>query len=272
MADVASPDDTPRPQHLIVTLFGLYGRPRNGSITIANLIALMAELSVDSSAVRSSVSRLKSRGLLVSDRTNGTAAYRLNGSLEEVFSLGDDRIFHRRRSEVDDPWLLASFTVPENERPVRHQLRRLLTKQGFGQVIGGLWIAPAVIGDETRVALRRAGLESYVELFQGTRVSDEPLADAIRRWWDLGALESLYSEFVRANEHVLDTSLGDGGAFDAYVRAVTQWRRLPYLDPGIPLALLPSRWAAIEAEKLFDHLSTTLAPAAQRFASSVLDA
>ena len=265
-------DSAPRPQHLIVTLFALYGRPHNRTIAIAHLISLMSHLGVDSNAVRSSVSRLKSRGLLVSDRSNGAAAYRLNDDLEDMFASGDHRIFHRQRAEVDDPWLLASFTVPESERPVRHQLRRLLTRQGFGQVMGGLWIAPAVIIDETRTALRRAGLESYVELFEGTRVSDEPLQDAVRRWWDLAALERLYGDFIRANEHVLTRPLKGGPAFSVYIHAVTQWRRLPYLDPGIPLALLPSRWAAIEAENLFDELSTRLAPSAERFASSLLGA
>ncbi len=272
MDDEASPDSAPRPQHVIVTLFALYGRPRNGTIMIADLIALMAELAVDGSAVRSSVSRLKTRGILVSERVGGAAAYRLNESLEEVFTSGDMRIFHRRRAELDDPWLLASFTVPESERPVRHQLRRLLIKQGFGQVVGGLWIAPAVITDETRTALRRAGLTQYVELFQGGRISDEPLAEAVSRWWDLSALERLYGEFVRTHEHVLDNDLDDAAAFRVYVRAVTQWRRLPYLDPGIPIALLPSRWAATEAERLFDHLTSTLAPAAERFVARLLDA
>lgn len=263
---------SPRPQHLIVTLFALYGRPHDRSIAIARLITLMSHLGVDSNAVRSSASRLKSRGLLVSDRSNGTAAYRLSESVEGMFSSGDHRIFQRERAEVDDPWLLASFTVPESERPVRHQLRRLLTRQGFGQVIGGLWIAPAVITDETRTALQKAGLESYVELFQGTRLSDESLRDAVRRWWDLSALERLYGEFVRANEHVLDAAaLDDSTAFSTYIRAVTQWRRLPYLDPGIPLALLPSRWSAIEAERLFDELRERLAPVSARFISSVLD-
>lgn len=265
-------DGAPRPQHLIVTLFALYGRSRNRTIAIAHLISLMSHLGIDSNAVRSSVSRLKSRGLLVSDRSNSAAAYRLDESLEDMFASGDHRIFHRQRAEMGDPWLLASFTVPESERPVRHQLRRLLTRQGFGQVVGGLWIAPAVIVNETRTALQRAGLESYVELFEGTRISNEPLQDAVRRWWDLAALEKLYSDFIRSHQHFLARPLEDGPAFSVYIHAVTQWRRLPYLDPGIPLALLPSRWAAIEAENLFDKLSTELAPSAERFVASLLDA
>lgn len=269
MVTEAVNDTSARLQHLIVTVFGLYGRIR-GSIAIADLIALMATLGSDSSAVRSSVSRLKRRGVLVSDRSSGSAGYRLAESLDEVFVAGDERIFHRRRAKIEDPWLLASFSVPEKERPLRHQLRTLLTRQGFGQVIGGFWIAPAIIAEEAQAELRHAGLLPYVELFQGHRVSDEALSEAVRKWWDLDALEELYRDFIKSNTHALDAEVDGAAAFRAYVFAITQWRRLPYLDPGIPLELLPDKWAAIEAERLFDELHRGLAPASEQFVTELL--
>lgn len=262
-------DPSARLQHLIVTVFGRYGRIR-GSIAIADLISLMSVLGSEGNAVRSSVSRLKRRGVLVSDRSTGAAGYRLAESLEQIFVAGDRRIFHRERAKIDDPWLLASFSVPERERPLRHQLRTLLTRQGFGQVLGGLWIAPSMIAEEARAELRQAGLLQYVELFEGQRVSDEPLRDAVRRWWDFEALEELYRDFSDTHKHVLDAPLDDASAFRAYTLAITQWRRLPYLDPGIPLELLPDDWAATEAERLFDQIHHTLAPAAERFVTEMI--
>lgn len=259
-----------RPQHLIVTIFGRYGRARGGAIQIADLIELMAALGVDAGTVRSSVSRLKRRGVLVSDRDGGAAAYRLSESLDDVFAAGDHRIFEARRARPDDPWLLASFSVPEKERPLRHQLRKLLHRLGFGQVSGGLWIAPGAIADETRAALHQAGLDGYVELFLGTRVSAEPLVEAVRQWWDLPALEPLYQEFLDAYGHVLEGDPSDREAFGIYVAAITRWRRLTYLDPGIPLELLPADWAGGAAERLFNELHDRLEPPAERFVSAVM--
>lgn len=267
--DVRPAEATLRPQHLIVTIFGRYGRARGGTVPIADLIELMAALGVDAGVVRSSVSRLKQRGVLVSDRADG-AGYRLSESLEEVFAAGDHRIFEARRAVTDDPWLLASFSVPERERPLRHQLRKLLHRLGFGQVSGGLWIAPGLIADETRTALQRAGLDSYVELFLGARVSAEPLADAVQGWWDLSVLEPLYRSFVDTYAPVLDAGPNDREAFSAYVAAITQWRRLTYLDPGIPFALLPEDWAGVEAERLFGELHDRLEPPAARFVTAVM--
>ena len=55
---------TSRPRQLILSLYGLYAREEGDWLSVASLIALMADLGVDSAAVRSSVSRLKRRGVL----------------------------------------------------------------------------------------------------------------------------------------------------------------------------------------------------------------
>jgi phenylacetic acid degradation operon negative regulatory protein len=248
----------------------MYARARSGTLAISELISLMSTLGVDAGAVRSSVSRMKRRGVLVSTRKDGAAAYRLSDSLEEVFRAGDRRIFGQERAALDDPWLLASFSVPERERPVRHQLRTLLMRLGFGQVSGGLWIAPGIIVEESRSSLARAELTGYVDLFLGNCISDEPLELAVRKWWDLAALETHYRAFVETNSAAADRPGSDRDAFSAYTTAITQWRRLPYLDPGIPIELLPAGWAGIEAETLFATLRERLGEPAERFVDSQL--
>lgn len=266
-ADELTPEAGVRPQHLIVTVFGRYVRAHGGEIRIAALIEMMSALGVEPGVVRSSVSRLKQRGILVSE---GGGAYRLSSSLEGVFAAGDRRIFESRRAEPADPWLLASFSIPESERPLRHQLRKLLQRLGFGQVSGGLWIAPGLIAEETGTALRGAGLDGYVELFLGSRVSSDPLDDAVRRWWDLEAMEPLYRGFVESFGAVIGET-DERLAFAAHVRAITQWRRLVYLDPGLPLGLLPAGWIGVEAARVFAELHAGLEPIAERFVSSVMD-
>jgi phenylacetic acid degradation operon negative regulatory protein len=51
-------------------------------------------------------------------------------------------------------------------------------------------------------------------------------------------------------------------AYSAYIPMVTEWRRFPYLDPGLPLELLPEGWPGLVAERLFAELHGLLkAPA-----------
>jgi len=51
------------------------------------------------------------------------------------------------------------------------------------------------------------------------------------------------------------------------VRVLTDWRRLPYLDPGLPAELLPPGWAGARAAGLFFTLQSRLAPAAAEHAA-----
>ena len=64
------------PRQLILSLYGLYAREEGDWLSVASLIALMADLGVDSAAVRSSVSRLKRRGVLEATQRDGPRGLR----------------------------------------------------------------------------------------------------------------------------------------------------------------------------------------------------
>jgi phenylacetic acid degradation operon negative regulatory protein len=166
---------------------------------------------------------------------------------------------------VEDGWLMVVFSVPESERGKRHELRSLLTRLGFGTAAPGVWIAPATAYDETLATLDRAGLTSYTELFRGAYLGSGPAEVRVGEWWDLPAIAALYDEFVAEHRGLARLRSPDPArAFTAYVPMLTAWRRLPYLDPGIPLDLLPDGWPGIRAGELFADLDARLRqPAAQ---------
>ena len=116
------------PRQLILSLYGLYAREEGDWLSVASLIALMADLGADSAAVRSSVSRLKRRGVLEAARRDGQAGYALSRRLLEVLREGDHRIWSRPRATAADGWLVLVFSVPESERERRHALRSLLSR------------------------------------------------------------------------------------------------------------------------------------------------
>ena len=53
---------------------------------------------------------------------------------------------------------------------------------------------------------------------------------------------------------------------------LTAWRRLPYLDPGLPAELLPADWSGLAAADLFDELDGLLRGPAGKHARAVLHA
>jgi len=266
-----------RLRHLIITIYGLYARHDGGWLSVATLIRLLADLGIDEPAVRSAISRLKRRGILQSRRNGGSAGYQLSAGALAILREGDARIFRRRRATPADGWVLAVFSVPESERHRRHVLRSELTRLGFGMVAPGVWIVPAHPQDSTAETLRRLELDAYADLFRADHLAFGDPAAKIRQWWDLDELERHYESFIRAHEPALRafespgaSPPGEREAFSGYVRVLTDWRRLPYLDPGLPAELLPEGWIGIRAAELFFALQALLEEPARAYVKSAI--
>jgi phenylacetic acid degradation operon negative regulatory protein len=270
-----------QPRALIVTIYGLYARESAGWLSIATVIRLMAELGVDEPAVRSAISRLKLRGLLEARREAGVAGYGLSGHGAEILAQGDRRIFDRPKPSAADGWLLAVFSVPEHERARRHALRSRLAWLGFGTVSAGVWIAPRQLAGETRDALVTDGLSDYVSLFTADYLAFGDVREKIGQWWDLDRLGQLYQGFIDSARPVLAywqagasggqrSPAGDTGrAFGDYVRVLTAWRRLPFLDPGLAPDMLPPDWYGSQAAELFGQLRGLLSGPAREHVLAV---
>lgn len=271
MTTISNPADTVaggerqnrRPRSLIVSFFGSYGRQIGAWVSVADIIALMAELDVDPPAVRSAISRLKRRGLLAAEKVGGVAGYRLSEHGAAVLAEGDHRIFERRTADLGDGWVLVVFSVPESERHRRHLLRSRLAWLGFGTTAAGVWIAPAHLADEARRALDDLDMTRYVQLFRGHHLGFGELPDAVADWWDLTALQDMYRAFLAEFQPVLTRwnrrrGTDPATAFADHLRAVDAWRRMPFLDPGLPPEVLPPRWAGSTAATVFFDLHARL--------------
>ncbi|MFD9907647.1 PaaX family transcriptional regulator C-terminal domain-containing protein [Streptomyces sp. NPDC059063] len=259
------------PRSLIVTFYGAYGRAAPGPVAVAELVRLLAPVGVDAPSVRSSVSRLKRRGLLLPARTAaGAAGYALSPDARQLLDDGDRRIFPAAGGVRGGGWVLAVFSVPEAERHKRHVLRSRLAGLGFGTAAPGVWIAPAHLYEETRHTLERLQLSSYVDLFRGEHLGFAATADAVARWWDLSAIAKEHEAFLDRHGPVLRSwetreDTPPEAAYRDYLLALDSWRRLPYVDPGLPPELLPSDWPGARSADVFLGLHARLCRAGAEF-------
>ncbi|WP_255949896.1 PaaX family transcriptional regulator [Streptomyces odontomachi] len=262
------------PRQLIFTVYGLYAREERNWLSVSSAVRLLADVGIDAASVRSSISRLKRRGVLESCKVGRAAGYSLSQQALEMLREGDVRIFSQRRAEVSDGLMLVVFSIPESERDRRHSFRTALLQMGCGTVASGVLVAPPGLRPDLRRAIQRMGLEQNADLFHSRCESFVELKQRVAEWWDLAAIEAEYREFVAAYQDV-PARLKEAedpvrAAFESYVPMLTTWRRLPYRDPGLPLELLPDGWVGEQAADLFTDLNALLRSRAHEHALRVI--
>lgn len=238
------------------TVVGLYLRRLGGWIPVAGLVRLLEHVGVESGPARTAISRVKSAGLLTAVDRDGLKGYALGDGAEPMLAAGDRRIFHPRRMADGDPWCLISFSLPEERRSVRHQLRRRLQFIGCGTVSAGLWICPAYLTSEVEAILDDLGVRGDATLFETT----DPRPLAVGTWWDLDGLADVHREFLAGAEPLLS----EADPLIRYVRGIDLWRLIPYVDPGLAESLLPADWPGRRSEQLYDGFAALATEAQAR--------
>ncbi len=164
----------------------------------------MSGLGVDEPAVRSSISRLKRRGILEAERVDGVAGYALSEHAREILAEGDRRIFERPRGRRagrlgDGRLQRPGDRAAEAAHPA---LPAVLARFRHG---GGRRVdrARSPRGRDPRRAravrpgpLREALPRRLPRLRRASGTQ-------VRAWWDIEGLEKLYEEFATAQAPVL---------------------------------------------------------------------
>lgn len=252
---------------LLRTLVGVTVREQGGWMPVSALVTLMSELDVPATRTRTALGRVKAKGLLVPEPRDGVPGYGVAPAAADMLVRGDRRIFGPRRAGDDaDHWCLVSWSVPEEQRDLRHRLRRRLAAIGCGSVSSALWICPERLADDVVAILDELELTGRATVFVASeiRYPGGPAA-AIARWWDLAALRDLHDRFLAEHAGPIGRLLdgaphGDGPepshAFRTWIRALDAYRPIPYLDPGLPPRYLPDDWPGTRSGEVFTRLAT----------------
>ena len=290
--DVPQPWTTPgpvaqRPPRLLLTLLGDYWWQRTESLPSAAIVGLLAEFGVSDSAARAALSRLTRNGLLVTSRSGRRTFVRLSRRAADVLDDGGRRIFSFGATPApwDGMWSLVAFSIPEEHRSARDELRKELRWLGFAPLYDGLWVCPRDHAGDVMARLKDLGI-STATAFRATAlpavtavgVSGDGAADGAgsalvtadipARAWDLSGLRDRYQEFTEFAGLLRDqTVAGEITTADALVartRVMNEWRAFPAMDPDLPYELLPPAWPRAAARDLFITCYDLLGPLAAR--------
>lgn len=260
-------------QHLLITVLGDYWWCRPEPLPSTGLIRVLAEFSVGSDGTRSALSRLTRRGLLERTQQGRNTYYALTNQAIRMLQEGAERLFDFGAAEQpwDGNWSLVAFSIPEQERTLRHILRTRLRWLTFGPLYDGLWISPhprleaaAALLDELGIA--SATLFSARMLPRVTNGNEEGWL----RVWDMESLRQQYEAYIRQTQPLLlrvrKGHVEPTEAMVARTRVMDAWRAFPEHDPDLPAEFLPADWPRNIARSMCMEIYETLRPAAgQRF-------
>ena len=139
---------------------------------------------------------MKRQGELLGAAQGTVRGYSLTESADEWFRDGTGRIMDGPPAMSDEHWVIAAFTVPEAVRSMRYRIRSRLQALGFGQLSGGLMIAPAWILDEAMRALDRAGLGGHVDMWQSRHIGFSSMKTIVANAWNLDQIDTAYRDYL----------------------------------------------------------------------------
>ena len=253
-------------------LFDLYGDhllERGAQAPVAALVRLLAPLGISAPAVRTAVSRMVRQGWLEPVRLPGGAGYRLTGRAASRLARAGDRIYATDLPGWDGRWhVIVIERVGERAR--RERLRAALGYLGYACVDGSTWVSPRPSPElDALLAAERVRAERFMADYDG---DDRGLAS---RAWDIDGLARAYRHWLDlAGDLTAGASReeSDEAVFVVRSRLVHEWRKFLFIDPGLPLALLPAPWPGQIAADFFHRTAAGLLPAAGRFVDCCLAA
>jgi phenylacetic acid degradation operon negative regulatory protein len=251
---------------LLLTALGEFVLPHRGTIWTSTVIRSLGALSVEQRNARQALARLADQGVVRSHREGRRACWHLTDAGRALLTSGTERIYEFGGSDDawDGRWLVVLCSVPEEQRAKRHSLRSQLSFAGFGFLAPGVALSPHL----DREVVANQVLED-LELVPGAvvfRAEAGHLAstqELLERAWDLAALAARYEDFLHTFRR--RSPRNDEARFVALTELVHAWRHFPFVDPEIPLRLLPDHWPGRRAKALFDDRHAAWAVGANRW-------
>ncbi|EIT85815.1 repressor [Fictibacillus macauensis ZFHKF-1] len=262
---------------MIFTLYGDYIRHYGNEIWIGSLIRLLEEFGHNEQAVRAAISRMNKQGWIVSRKQGNKSYYYLTPRGVRRMDEAAKRIFKLQPDEWDQTWYMFTYTIPEEKRSIRDELRKELVWSGFGLLANSFWISPNNQREQIQQMLEKYEIGDYVHYFTATYDGPNECAKLVNECWDLQATNEKYDRFIKiySEKYVIDKTkiengeMTDGECFVERTKLVHEYRKFLFVDPGLPQELLPDNWLGNYAASLFSDYYRTLAVPSSRFFETI---
>ncbi len=273
-------DKTLNTRSMIFTLYGDYIRHYGNEIWIGSLIRLLNEFGHNDQAVRAAVSRMNKQGWVQARKEGNKSYYFLTEIGVKRVKEAAKRIFKLKPEKWDGKWRLLMYTIPEEKRSIRDELRKELVWSGFGTMANSMWISPNDLEEQVNGLIDKYGIHDYVDFFTAQYNGPGENIRLVENGWDLEEINAKYNEFISeySQKYIIDKNkiargqMTDAECFVERTKLVHEYRKFLFVDPGLPEELLPEQWMGNHAAALFTEYYRQLAEPASRFFEEVFEA
>ncbi len=262
---------------MIFTLYGDYIRHYGNEIWIGSLIKLLKEFGHNDQSVRAAISRMNKQGWVQSRKEGNKSYYFLTDLGVKRIDEAARRIFKLQPSSWDGSWRMLLYTIPEEKRHIRDELRKELVWSGFGSSSASLWMSPNHLEEQVEVLIKKYDIKEHIHFFVADYKGPHKNTALVNECWDLKDISDKYRSFIKnySEKFVIDRSkiekgkMTDGECFVERAKLVHEYRKFLFVDPGLPPELLPDEWPGEHAAMLFSDYYRTLAEPSSRFFEEV---
>ena len=262
---------------MIFTLYGDYIRHYGNEVWIGSLIRLLNEFGHNDQAVRAAISRMNKQGWVQAKKKGNKSFYSLTDRGSKRMEEAANRIFKLKPDQWDGKWRMLMYTIPEEIRHIRDELRKELVWSGFGSMSTSCWISPNKLEKQVEDLITKYQIDDYVDFFVADYDGPHTSSRLVHKSWNLDEINVKYQQFITdySQKYIIDKgkihkgSMSDAECFVERTKLVHEYRKFLFVDPGLPEELLPDHWLGDHAASLFSEYYKELAEPAMRFFESV---
>ena len=258
---------------MIFTLYGDYISHYGSKIWIGSLIRLLSEFGHNDQSVRAAISRMNKQGWVQADKIGNKSYYSLTERGQKRIDEAAKRIFKLMPEKWDGQWRILMYTIPEEIRAVRDELRKELVWSGFGTLTNSCWISANNLDKQVNDLIDKYNIKEYVDFFIAQYSGPDDNIRLVEKSWNLEEINEKYQAFISeySQKYIIDKNkiqkgqMTDAECFVERTKLVHEYRKFLFVDPGLPEELLPKKWLGSHAASLFSDYYKELAEPASRF-------
>lgn len=257
---------TRQPKQLLLALLGELVVDRvDEPVRASALLEVLEGASVPAPTTRAMLDRMARRGVLGRVRVGREIAFALSDDTRDVLREAAVRVHSEHPFAPNGTgWTLVTFSVPEDQRTVRHRLRATLAWEGFAPLRDGLWIAPGEVDLEAALEPLGDALAPHtVTAFRAEDLRAYPVSRSVREAWDIDAIRAEHNTFL-ATWEAPGASDGAATALSALVCLVADWLALLRADPRLPVEFMGDAWPSERSVAAYRARRHELMPLAEQ--------